>query len=46
MVHCMPEYHVSLWSVQWLTAADGGPIDTRDGSMQEGPIGSHLVVET
>jgi len=40
----MPHYHVSLEPVQWVTEADGWPIDTRDGSMQE-PTASHLVVE-
>jgi hypothetical protein len=45
MVQCMPHYHVSLWPVQWVTASDGRPIDTHDGSLQEEPTASHLVVE-
>lgn len=38
MVQCMPHYHVSLWPVQWVTAAEVGSIDTRAGSMYESPL--------
>ena len=45
MVQCVPDYHVSLRPIQWVTAADGGPIDTHEGSMHHGPTASHLVVK-
>lgn len=45
LVQCVPDYHVSLRPIQWVTAADGGPIDTQEGSMHHGPTASHLVVK-